>query len=213
MHLMENKVGIVNLNLGNVKSVYNALEYLNAKPVFVRKYSDLKKVNSIILPGVGSFDHGVKLMKNFGIFEELTNCVIKKKMPFMGICLGMQLIFEGSEEGKLNGLSWLKGRFKRFVPSSEEFTVPHIGWNKVEIQRPGKLFASLGHENYFYFVHSYFLPKESQNNLKVVSYCNYIMKFISAIEHENIWCCQFHPEKSQMSGLKLLDNFLTFSKL
>lgn len=205
---MKKKVGILDIGLGNLKSVYNALEYLDTNPVYIKNPQDIDTVSKIVFPGVGAFDTGVNLLRSSNLIENLTFNVLEKKVPFFGICLGMQLIFEKSEEGSLEGLSWLKGKFEKFRPKSEDFKVPHIGWNKITIENEGRLFKSLGKENYFYFVHSYFLSKNSFNVDYIHSTCSYEIDFISAMEIENIFGCQFHPEKSQMSGLKLLNNFL-----
>ena len=204
---MKNKTGIIDLGLGNIRSVFNALEYLDGNPVYISSSKDLNKINRLVFPGVGSFDYGMKLIRSSDIFDNLSRFVTEKKMPFMGICLGMQLIFEGSDEGKSKGLCWLKGEFKKFVPK-DKFSIPHIGWNKVKIINDGKLLQGLGKENFFYFVHSFFLEKKNYENFNSLSFCNYINEFISSFEIENIFCCQFHPEKSQMSGLKLVSNFL-----
>ena len=205
---MKKKIGILDIGLGNLKSVYNALEYLDTNPIYIKNPQDIDRVSKIVFPGVGAFDTGINLLKSSKLIDHLTLYVLEKKIPFIGICLGMQLIFEKSEEGDLSGLGWLKGNFKKFRPKNESFTVPHIGWNKIAIPKEGRLFKSLGKENYFYFVHSYFLSKNSFHSDYIHSTCSYDIDFISAMEVENIFCCQFHPEKSQMSGLKLLNNFL-----
>ena len=205
---MQKEVTIIDYGLGNIKSLYNAFEYLGAKVNITNEISKIKKSKKIILPGVGSFDAGMNLLNKKNIVEILNTLVIEKKIPFLGICLGMQFLMDKSEEGNNNGFGWIKGICKKFDINNNKLPVPHIGWSKTNIYLEGKIFESLGPESYFYFVHSFYIPSETIKKNNPKSLTNYGSNFLSAFEIENIWACQFHPEKSQMAGLKLLSNFL-----
>lgn len=198
-------VVIIDYGMGNLFSVKNALGAINAEVVISKNPEDLKKADHIILPGVGAFPDGMKNLKELGIIPALEDEVLKKKKPFLGICLGMQLLAsEGEEHGLTSGLGWIKGRVRKF-DVSEELRIPHVGWNDVSPAPNAKLFAGID-SNIFYFVHSYFLVPE--NSGLVSASCEYGEKFTAAVESGNIFGVQFHPEKSQKSGLKLLKNFL-----
>lgn len=203
MHL----VGIVEYGAGNLDSVARAVEYCGGKPLVTETSKDLKRATHIILPGVGSFSVGMKNLRARGYEEELHERVRVKKVPFLGICLGMQLLATfGTEPVDTPGLGWINGRVNRLIPSSPEEKVPHMGWNNVEPMKTSTLLEGIEPGKDFYFVHSYhFAAAELPDVITTTPYCG---GFVSAVARENIFGVQFHPEKSQKAGLQILKNFL-----
>lgn len=199
---------IIDYGMGNVFSVKNALDVIGAEAIVSDKPGDLGEADKIILPGVGAFPDAMRNLKGLGFIEVLEKEVLKKKKPFLGICLGMQLLASRGEEGKLtDGLGWIDGHVKRFNVNEKKFRVPHMGWNDVLPQKGNTLFKDV-EPPIFYFVHSYHLvPKDVS---LAVATCDYGEKFVAAVQKDNIFGVQFHPEKSQRSGLKLMENFLNF---
>ena len=198
-------VVIIDYGMGNLFSVKNALESLGAEVLISKNPEDLKNADQIILPGVGAFPDGMKNLKALGIIPALEEEVLENKKPFLGICLGMQLLASAGEEyGLTPGLSWIKGRVRKF-DVMDGLKIPHIGWNDVSSFPGAKLFNGID-SSIFYFVHSYFMVPE--NSGVVSASCEYGEKFAASVEAGNIFGVQFHPEKSQKSGLKLLKNFL-----
>ncbi len=197
---------IVDYNVGNIGSILNMLKKIGVQGDIT---SDIKKIESadkIILPGVGSFDTGMENLKNLNLIDVLNEKVITRKTPVLGICLGMQLLTQSSEEGLLKGLGWIEGSVKRF--SLENFTelkVPHMGWDYVKIQKGSSLFTEMYDEPKFYFVHSYYVSPANFSDILTTT--NYGVDFCSALENGNIFGVQFHPEKSHKYGMKLLKNF------
>lgn len=200
-------IGIVDYGLGNVKSVTSAIEYLGHESIMVQTKYDFEKVSHIILPGVGSFERGMKLIHQKKLFEVLNNQVLIKKKPTLGICLGLQLMAEiGHEFGFHNGLSWIGGQVIELPKINEKRELPNIGWESVNFKQD-QLFEGIHQNADFYFVHSYYL-KNTDNNFSIASYSIGNHKITAAVRNENIVATQFHPEKSQDSGLILLSNFL-----
>jgi glutamine amidotransferase len=197
---------IIDYGMGNLFSVKNALDAINAEVIISDNPNDLKKADKIILPGVGAFPDGMKNLKNMGFIEVLEKEVLENEKPFLGICLGMQLLASDSEEHKLTeGLGWIDGHVKRFNVDDKNLRIPHMGWNDVNIKKENPLFGAIK-DPIFYFVHSYHLiPKDSS---VITATCNYGEEFMAAIQKNNIFGVQFHPEKSQKCGLELLKNFL-----
>jgi len=200
------KIGIIHLGLGNAGSVKNMVEYLGYSCEFVETYKDLKSIDKLIFPGVGSFDTGVKKLKERNLFEPLKDFVLYKEKPFLGICLGMQLLTCCSEEGVEEGLSIIPAKTVKFDFKSKTLPLPHMGWNYVEIIKKENLFKNFNEKTRFYFVHSYHVLVKDQNIISSLTCYGY--KFISSFEYKNIFGVQFHPEKSHKFGLKLLKNFL-----
>lgn len=194
--------------MGNVGSVFNAVTFLGAEAKITEDFNDIKRASHIILPGVGSFGKGMANLKKGKLLEILNDEVKVQKKPFLGICLGMQMLAEvGEEGGKYAGIGWVEGKTRRFNLDEKKLRVPHIGWNKVEFKKKSSLFKEIT-KPFFFFVHSYFLdPKKST---AVVGTCAYGEKFVAAIELGNIFGVQFHPEKSQSEGLKILENFINY---
>ncbi len=198
-------IAIVNYGLGNLGSIENMLKRMGIPAYIANTPADLGKATKIILPGVGAFDTGMKHLKNHAWIDPLSERVMIKKMPVLGICLGMQLMTHASEEGVEPGLGWVDAVTIKF-PSSVG-RVPHMGWNVAHIAKDSRLLTDEGIENRFYFVHSYFvkLNKPSDELLNTV----YSVPFTSGFETNNILGVQFHPEKSHRFGMKLLSNFAT----
>ena len=199
------KIGIFNYRLSNIKSVCNAIEYFDHEYILINNHNDLNQIDKLILPGVGSFDALMNYIVESNFIEPLEVFVNEEKKDFLGICLGLQILFESSDEGNMPGLGWLKGRCLKF--NNKQIAVPHVGWSEVEVMNNSNLFNGIKENNDFYFVHSYYVPISNINNA-THGKSTYDVDFISFLEIENIYAVQFHPEKSQMSGLKIIENFI-----
>lgn len=199
---------IIDYKMGNIRSVAKAFEILGADAIISNKIEDLKKAERLVLPGVGAFSDGMKNLKELGLMESLNEEVIKNKKPFLGLCLGMQLIARESEEfGKHKGLGWLNAEIKEFKFEDKSLKIPHVGWNNINIKKAGELFDGIKNGAEYYFVHSYCM---SCNEDITTATCDYGIEFVAAVQKGNIFATQFHPEKSQTAGLKLLKNFLNW---
>lgn len=202
-------ITIVDYGAGNLRSVANAIEALERQAQVVEDARGLRGSSAIILPGVGAFGDGMEGLRKRDLVEALTEEVIGKGIPFLGICLGMQLLAtEGLENGRHEGLGWIPGTVRRVEPSDKRCKVPHMGWNDLDIRRPGRLFAGFDEPPVFYFVHSYYFDPASDSKETVTATAWHGMKVPAAIERGNIFGVQFHPEKSQRVGLTVLENFL-----
>jgi imidazole glycerol-phosphate synthase subunit HisH len=209
---------VIDYGLANIRSVVNALSCFNIPVEVAENGADLDKSSAIVLPGVGSFDAGIHELRARGHADALQELVIGEGRPFLGICLGMQFVLEGSLEGDEPGLGWFAG-ISEILPKRTNdkrvLKVPHIGWNEVEIKDGGQMFKGIDGATDFYFNHSYYFPslpdtdqkEKSENYLEHT--CQYGLKFACAVERENISLVQFHPEKSQLAGMKLLENFVS----
>lgn len=200
-------VAVVDYGYANLKSVVNALECFAVSVRIARAPADLAAADKIVLPGVGSFDAGMRGVRQRNLLESLNDLVGERRRPFLGICLGFQFLFDSSEEGSETGLGWLEGRITRFDASRAK--VPHIGWTEVEIRPGGRLFDGIESPADFYFVHSYHAAERGEAARYAVGRSEYGLRFVSAVEKEHIFGVQFHPEKSQLAGMKLIGNFLT----
>ena len=205
---------VVDYGSGNLRSAAKALEKANSDNCLkynIQISSDpllIKKAEKIVLPGQGSFkDCKEGLLKIPGLIEELNEYVLIKKKPIFGICVGMQLFASyGLEEGKTEGLNWIKGKVKKITINDTKFKLPHMGWNEIEVVTNNKYFNGIKNLDHMYFTHSYeFELKESRT---ISAYTSYNKKIVAAVEKDNIFGTQFHPEKSQINGLKILGNFL-----
>ncbi|MBD2691074.1 imidazole glycerol phosphate synthase subunit HisH [Anabaena catenula] len=201
------KVAIVDYGMGNLDSVARAVQHNGGEPIITCEPHDFKIADYIILPGVGSFHIGMKNIRAAGLEEVLREQVLTKGIPFLGICLGMQLLATKGWEGEeTKGLGWIEGEVKRFVPDSSEVRIPHVGWNEVVFEYSSPVFQDIPSGKDFYFVHSYhFSCVHPQDAIAHTSYCG---NFISVVSRDNMIGVQFHPEKSQKLGLKLIKNFL-----
>lgn len=201
------KVVVIDYGMGNLHSVSKALEFAGADVMITQRPSDIKEADRIVLPGVGSFAQGMRQLEERGFVKVLNDEVITQGKPFLGICLGMQLAAEsGEEHGKTRGLGWVKGSVIRLDTTDARVKVPHMGWNDITLTRQSPLFKNIRGALTFYFVHSYHLVSTMQETISAV--CEHGLTFAAAIEQNNIHLVQFHPEKSQANGLKVLENFL-----
>lgn len=194
------KIVVVDYQLGNISSIINMLKKIGVDAIHSAKKEDIQAADKLILPGVGAFDHGVRNLQERGLVDILNEEVLVKTKPVLGICLGMQLLLNTSEEGKLNGLGWIKGgcvRF-RFQNEQDNLKVPHMGWNVVK--------TSVNDETRFYFVHSYYAVCENTENVLATTHHGHT--FPAIIGHKNILGVQFHPEKSHQFGMQFLMNFI-----
>jgi len=199
-------IAIINYKMGNLQSVQNALDYLGIKNEIVSDPGKIQNASKIILPGVGSFRKAMRNIKEMGLYEPICDVVLKKKTPILGICLGMQLLAKsGEEDGLTDGFGFVDDHVGRF-DIDKKYKVPHVGFNSVTVNRENStLFNGLGEGTDFYFVHSFRLGDLSKPYMSSVT--EYGENFISSFEHGNVFGTQFHPEKSQSNGLKLLLNF------
>jgi len=204
------KIVIIDYGISNLTSVANAFSYLGEKTIISNKAQDIKDAEKIILPGVGAFGDGMKNLKELGLIEVLNEEVIKNGKPLLGLCLGMQLLAdEGEEGGLIKGLGYIQGKVKKLEPKDKNLRVPHIGWNDVFLKKDCPLLSGLKEYEDFYFVHSYHLVPEED---VTVGTCEYGEKFVAVVQKNNIFATQFHPEKSQRPGLKILKNFIKYKK-
>jgi glutamine amidotransferase len=196
---------IINYNLGNPKSIKNMLSYLGIDAVISDDLNTLKSADRLILPGVGHFAHGMYQLNNLGFTDVIKEHALTQKKPILGICLGMQLMTNVSEEGDVNGLGLIDAQTKKFQLQDKSLKIPHMGWNEVSWQKESPILNSLSEKPRYYFVHSYFVECNNQND--VLGTTHYGQDFVSAFQHENIIGMQFHPEKSHKFGMELLQNF------
>ena len=197
-------IAIIDYDAGNLKSVEKALQYLDEECIVTRDKEELLKADKIILPGVGAFGDAMEKLHKFGLVDVIHK-LVKENKPFLGICLGLQLMFESSEEGPgVKGLGLLPGKIVKF-PEKEGFKIPHMGWNSIDVKEGSRLFKGVSNNSYVYFVHSYYLQAENENDVAATT--EYITHVHASVEHDNIFSCQFHPEKSGDVGLRILKNF------
>ncbi len=197
-------IAIIDYDAGNIKSVEKALQYLGEEAVITRDAGEILMADKVILPGVGAFGDAMKKLNRYGLVPVIHE-VVEKGIPFLGICLGLQLMFESSEEAPgVEGLGLLKGKIVR-IPEGDGLKVPHMGWNSLSFPKEGRLFAGIPENSYVYFVHSYYLQAEEYI---VTATAEYGVTIHASVEKENVFACQFHPEKSSHTGLTILKNFV-----
>lgn len=201
-------IAVVDYGMGNLHSVRHALATLGAEVVVTNSPEEIRRAERIVLPGVGAFGECMKNLRQSGVLEVLTEEVRAKRKPFLGICLGMQVLAAvGEELGRFEGLGWIPGTVRRLdVDTTKGLVVPHVGWNEVRWTQESVLFRNLRQDATFYFVHSYVMVPEDAR--VTAGTCDYGGPFTCAVLHENVFATQFHPEKSQQNGLTLLENFL-----
>ena len=196
---------IIDYDAGNLKSVEKALQALGEETVITRDREEILAADRVILPGVGAFGDAMEKLHQYGLVEIIRQ-VVQKGTPFLGICLGLQLLFEESEESQgVPGLGILKGKIRR-IPNTPGLKIPHMGWNSLTLRPETRLFSGLGEEPYVYFVHSYYL--EAADPEIVAASADYGVVIHAAVETGNVFACQFHPEKSSDTGLQILKNFI-----
>ena len=200
---------IIDYGMGNVKSVQNAFELLGQNVVLSDDATVISESDAIILPGVGSFSDGMKNLQKKNLWSVLNQEVIEKKKPYLGICLGLEFLVEQSTEGGIHsGFGWSNGTVDKISPSDTSLKIPHMGWNDTKIKESKQIFKDMS-DPIFYYLHSYMLNLPSSQNDIITSTCNYGDVIIPAsIQKDNIFAVQFHPEKSQSTGIKLLKNFI-----
>lgn len=197
-------IAIIDYDAGNLKSVEKAFEYLNEKAVITRNRKDILNADRVVLPGVGAFGDAMNNLRKFNL-DRVIHEVVDSRIPFLGICLGLQLLFESSEESPgVEGLGILKGKIVKFQ-SNNNLKIPHMGWNSLHLQNEGKLFEGIEDGAYVYFVHSYYLAADDEEIVKATA--EYGTTIHASVEKDNVFACQFHPEKSSNTGLHLLQNF------
>ena len=201
-------IGIIDYGAGNLKSVEKALLKLGAQTVITRDRETILAADHIILPGVGAFGDAMENLRKYDLDQVIYEAV-EQKIPFLGICLGLQLLFSGSEESPgVASLGILGGEILR-IPETEGLKIPHMGWNSLHLEHNGRLFRGIPENTYVYFVHSYYLKASDPEIVKASTY--YSTQIHASVEKGNVFACQFHPEKSSDLGLKILDNFIHIS--
>jgi len=200
-------IAIIDYGLGNINAFINVFNRIGVPVKIASAIDDLDGSTKIILPGVGAFDHAMKMLEESGLRPRLDNLVMNRRLPIIGICVGMQILARSSEEGILPGLGYVDGIVKRFDPSKilQTTRLPHMGWNSVRPKESNGLFKSIEKDTRFYFLHSYYFECFDQSD--VLATTDYGGDFSSAIRHGNIYGVQFHPEKSHSAGVRLLQNF------
>ena len=198
-------IAIIDYDAGNIKSVEKALEYLGQETVVTNDSKLIKSADKVVLPGVGSFGDAMERLNKYGLTDTIREVADMGK-PFLGICLGLQLLFDSSEESPgVEGLGILPGKIIRF-PEDKGFKIPQIGWNNLEINPKARLFKGLPENPYVYFVHSYYLKAKNPDDVAASTF--YSTQIHASVERGNVFACQFHPEKSSEVGLKILKNFI-----
>lgn len=198
-------IAIVDYDAGNIKSVEKALLHLGQEVTVTGEAEAILKADKVILPGVGAFGDAMEKLRSTGL-DKVMKEVADKKTPFLGICLGLQLLFESSEEAPgVAGLGLLKGKILK-IPQAEGLKIPHMGWNSLHLQNGGRLFRGIDEHTYVYFVHSYYLEAQEESIVKAST--RYGVEIHASVEKDNLFACQFHPEKSSTAGLKILKNFV-----
>ena len=198
-------IAIIDYDAGNIKSVEKALILLGEEPVITRDRETILKADKVILPGVGAFGDAMHNLRKYGL-DKVIHEVVKRQIPLLGICLGLQLLFERSDETPgVEGLGVLKGEILR-IPEQEGLKIPHMGWNSLKLQNNGRLFQGLEEDPYVYFVHSYYLRAADEGIVTATT--EYSTHIHASVEKDNVFACQFHPEKSSDVGIQILKNFV-----
>ena len=198
-------VAIIDYDAGNIKSVEKAILHLGEEVIITRDREQILNSDKVILPGVGAFGDAMEKLRSYGL-DKVIYEVVERKIPFLGICLGLQLLFEKSDETPgVKGLGILPGEILR-IPDKEGIKIPHMGWNSVKIKENARIFKDVPQDSYVYFVHSYYLKAGREEDVAATT--EYSTLIHAAVEHDNVFACQFHPEKSSEIGLKILKNFV-----
>ncbi len=197
-------IAVIDYDAGNLKSVEKALKFLGEESIVTGDFREILKADKVILPGVGAFGVAMEHLKKYEL-DKVIREITDRQTPFLGICLGLQLLFEGSEENDgVEGLCVLDGKILK-IPDSPGLKIPHIGWNSLHLQNQGRLFEGIAEGAFVYFVHSFYLKAEKEEIVKAST--DYSVNIHASVEQGNVFACQFHPEKSSSVGLRILRNF------
>lgn len=198
-------IAIIDYDAGNIKSVEKAFQFLKQDVVLTRERDEILNADAVVLPGVGSFGDAMMKLEHYGLADVIRE-VVKRHTPFLGICLGLQLLFDSSDETPgVKGLGILPGKIIK-IPDDQGLKVPHIGWNSLDFPKKGRLFEGIDEGAYVYFVHSYYLACDDLSIVTATT--DYVTHIHASVEMDNVFACQFHPEKSSDIGLKILNNFI-----
>lgn len=205
---MSYSVGIVDYGAGNIGSIHNMIKRLGGDSYLVKDPYSLIDAERLILPGVGNFDHGMKMLLESNLFDSIKEYINLKQRPLLGICLGAQLLTKRSEEGELEGFGFFDAEVLHFskLPNVEKIRIPHMGWSHIQFDNDKKLFKNLPSSPRFYFVHSYYL--HSNVDSEILCTAKYKSPFVAGLQKANVWAVQFHPEKSHKYGMQIFQNFL-----
>ncbi len=206
--MVNHLIVIIDYGMGNLCSVLHKVKKLGIDSIISSNNKDILGADKLILPGVGSFAVGIENLKNYKLIDILNKKVLNEKTPILGICLGMQLFTKKSEEGNAEGLGWIDAETKRFNFTNQNLKIPHVGWNSIIIKKKNILFNDIKPDTYFYFTHSYHVYCKNEKDILCTT--NYGYEFVSAINKDNIYGTQFHPEKSHKIGMKIIQNFADF---
>lgn len=199
-------ITILDYGMGNIGSMANMIKKAGSEAIITNDIKEIEKAKKLIIPGVGAFDNGMTKLKEQNFIEVLNYKVLEEKIPVLGVCLGMQLFTNSSEEGKLKGLGWIDAETIKFTSEKiGKLRIPHMGWNTINARKDKILYEDMYEDTAFYFVHSYYV--KCKNDEDIAATTNYGIEFTSSIQHGNIFATQFHPEKSHKFGLKLMKNF------
>lgn len=210
-HMSEKfKIALIDYGMGNVRSIKNAILHIGDFQIDVTADPEvIRAADCLLLPGVGAYPDAIKNLKEKNLISLLNEQVLEKNKPVLGICLGMQLLFTSSAEGGYNeGLGWIPG-IVEYMELDDSFRIPHVGWNELHLKRESTMFNTLGHDKDFYFVHSYYA---NCNDNYIIASFNYGKEFTAAVQYKNIVGMQFHPEKSQQNGMKVLRQFIEWAR-
>lgn len=203
---MSGRIVIVDYGMGNISSIRNMIRYLGHSAVLSDRKEDILSAEKLILPGVGNYKMAMENIDRMGLRMVLDQAVLEEQIPILGICLGMQLLLNYSEEGNCSGLGWIKGNVRKFNLDTSKYKIPHMGWDYIHLKRDDCLVDTLMEKPRFYFVHSYYA--ECENRSDCIATTDYGIEFDSVIGRNNVWGVQFHPEKSHKYGMKVFGNYL-----
>jgi imidazole glycerol-phosphate synthase subunit HisH len=200
-------IGIINYGSGNIFAIANLYKRLDIPFILTDNHIELRKVDKLILPGVGAFDETMQMFNSSGLKNLLDDLVLVEKKPILGVCVGMQIMGNSSDEGSLEGFGWIKGKIKKIDATllNHKPYIPHMGWNEIQPKKPSVLFNDIDTARGFYFLHSYYFDCENQENSLASSY--YGQEFSCVVNDENVYGVQFHPEKSHSNGIQIFKNF------
>ncbi len=198
-------IGIIDYGLGNIKAISNIYDKLKIKNMLVKSEFDFEKAEKLILPGVGSFDSAMSLLKKKNFINKIISMVLEKEKKILGICVGMQTFAKKSDEGSMEGFNWIDGEVIKFENNNNNIRLPHMGWNSIKKNKENPLFKNIENNEYFYFCHSYYF--KCTRNENIITQTSFESNFASSINNKNIYGIQFHPEKSHDNGATILKNF------